>query len=210
MENTGVKRVFIAVPCLNKIDARFFKSFLAMMFHRIPNVEYTYSVTIDSLTYTARDTLAQAALDMGSDYVLWIDSDMVFPADSLERLLAHDKDMVTALYFKRRGDHAPVIYSGMDENGGVLTCSDYPRDGSLFKVWGCGFGMVLMKTEVIRRTVKETNGLAFHPFTNMTEDLSFCYRWNQAGGEIWCDGSLKLGHMGEREFTEEDWNGKDL
>ena len=34
------------------------------------------------------------------------------------------------------------------------------------------------------------------------EDLSFCGRVQQVGGEMWCDSSIKMGHVGLGTITE--------
>lgn len=202
-----MKKIFVAVPTLNKVDVKFVASWANTVFcHGIEDVECHPQFVVDSMTYTARINLADVALKSGCDYILWLDSDMVFPADTLQRLLIHDKDFVTGIYFQRRGDHAPVIYSGVDEVGRVVY-ADYPKD-KLFQVAACGFGCVLMKTKVIQEVAKASGGATFQPLNGIGEDLSFCYRWQQAGGEIWCDPTIKLGHIGEYVFTEEDWNGR--
>ena len=197
-------RVMIAVPCLNNVHIKFVSSLIALLFHRIDNVEYRLQFVTDSLTYTARNELAAMAMEEKVDYVLWIDADMVFPADSLERLLSHKLDMVTALYYKRRGKHEPVIYD-LELQG----ITNIPNDVVFMQVGACGFGMVLMRREVLERTT-DKHHLLFHPDYDLSEDLSFCRRWRDCGGKIYCDSSLKLGHMGEKEITEGDWeNGRE-
>lgn len=64
-----------------------------------------------SLVYDARDAIAKAAIDNGYDYVLYVDSDMVFSADDLNRLLSHDTDICSGLYVTRRGENKNVCYS---------------------------------------------------------------------------------------------------
>ena len=195
-----MKKVMIAIPTLNTVHIKFVGSLVSLLFHQIENVEFRLQFVQDSMTYTARNHLAEQAMKEECDYVLWIDSDMTFPADAMERLLTHDKDMVTALYFQRRGKHLPVIYKeNYDES-----YANYPKD-KLFQVKACGFGMVLMRTEVLRKTLEANDGCLFHPFPSMGEDLSFCHRWTQTGGEIWCDSSVKCGHVGEYEYTEADY-----
>jgi hypothetical protein len=52
---------------------------------------YTVSGT---LIFDQREKLAQAAIEDGCDYILWIDADMRFPKTTIERLLKADKDIV--------------------------------------------------------------------------------------------------------------------
>lgn len=198
-----MKKILVAVPTLNKVDVKFVASWANIVFcHGIEDVECHPQFVVDSMTYTARINLADIAVKGNYDYVLWLDSDMVIPADALKKLLEHDKDFVTGLYFKRRGDHAPVIYSRFLE-----PYIDYPQN-EIFQVKACGFGCVLMKTDVIRRVAEEFEGSTFQPYNEWGEDLSFCYRWKLCDGDIWCDPTVKCGHIGEYVFTEDDWHGK--
>lgn len=197
-----MRKILVAVPTLTKVDIRFVSSWAGICYHHgVDDVVCSPMFVADSMTYTARIQLADAAVKGDYDYVFWMDSDMVVPRDALKKLLEADKDFVTGLYFQRRGDHAPVIYTRF-----VQPYKDYPKD-ELFTVIGCGFGCVLMKTDVIRTIAKELNGLTFQPEDALGEDLSFCKRWRMCGGEIWCDPTVKCGHIGECVFTEEDWHG---
>lgn len=149
----------------------------------------------------ARNTLAKRALDEECDRILWIDSDMTFEPDLMERLsedLNEGYDVVSGLYFKRTFPAEPVIYSQIDtEKPEAVTYWDYPLD-TLFPIAGCGFGGVLMKTEVLR----DLDEPPFLPFLHLSEDLSFCVRMAEKGRKIACDSRIKLGHMGTIVFSE--------
>lgn len=195
------EKVLIAIPTLNTVNIRFVASLMGLVTRPYPDYAVNVQFIADSLTYTARNELARIAIDDGYDYILWIDSDMTFTSNTLDRLMQSmgtDKEMVTALYFKRRGDHGPVIYKNTSE-----TYYDHPQD-AVFPVDGCGFGMVLMRTDILRRVINEKDGLLFHPDPDLGEDLSFCRRFRQTGGVIWCDPSIVCGHIGEYEYTGKD------
>lgn len=149
----------------------------------------------------ARNTLAKRALEEGFDRVLWVDSDMTFQPDMMERLsegLDAGWDVVTGIYFKRTFPLEPVIYRQLDiEDGQALTYWDYPQD-QIFRVAGCGFGGVMMKTEIMA----DLDEPPFTPFLHFSEDLSFCVRMAEKGRMIACDSRVKLGHMGTIVFNE--------
>ena len=44
------------------------------------------------------------------------------------------------------------------------------------------------------------------PTAGFGEDLSFCMRARDAGVQIYCDSSIKLGHVGYKTYTEEEFN----
>ena len=64
----------------------------------------------------ARNLLAKFAIEHGFDRILWIDSDMTFDPDIMERLSADldaGYDVVCGIFFKRKFPAEPVIYKRM-------------------------------------------------------------------------------------------------
>ena len=66
-----------------------------------------------SLIYKARTDLALLAVHEKADFVLWIDSDMVFAPDLMIDLMAdmEGRDMVAGICHMRRPPFTPVLYS---------------------------------------------------------------------------------------------------
>lgn len=161
------------------------------------DVEFVVRMPVDM----ARNELARRAIEGGCDRILWIDSDMTFEPDMMEKLdadMADGWDIVSGLYFKRTFPLEPVIYSDIDtEEFKAVTYWDYPQD-QLFPIAGCGFGGVLMKTELLT----DLSEPPFLPFLHLSEDLSFCVRMREKGIGIACDSRVKLGHMGTIVFGE--------
>jgi hypothetical protein len=134
---------------------------------------------------------------------------MSFQPDLFERLTKHLDDglgMVSGLYFSRKTPVKPVIYRQIKtelQNGASVASADsyedYPDD-SVIQIDGCGFGAVYMETEYLRK-VRDRYGLPFYPALGFGEDLAFCWRCRELGLPIYADTSLKLGHIGQCEFT---------
>ena len=190
-------KTFVAIPCMDSVATEFVRSLVNMRYVG----EVQFSFTECSLVYQARTDLCRRALEAGADFVMWLDSDMIFQPDLMERLMEdiQGRDMVTAVYHGRRPPFRPVIYKELTP--GLLPTDirceqydDYPTDG-LFEVAGCGFGSVLMKTGVIL-DVAGTFHQTFSPIPGFGEDLSFCIRARSCGYKIWCDPALQIGHKG--------------
>ena len=202
-------RTLIAVPAMDMLSTDFCRSCVGLQLSG--EVQWTFSQ--GSLVYDGRNLLADAAISGGFDRVLWLDSDMVFDPYLFLRLSEHldlGKEMVSGLYVSRKAPIHPVIYKSIRrdplENGFLPVAeaySDYPRD-SLFPVAGCGFGAVMMTTELLRR-LQAAYGLPFTPLPGFGEDLSFCLRVQELGEEMWCDSSIKLGHAGMAIYTEAEY-----
>ena len=202
-------RTLIAVPAMDMLSTDFCRSCVGLQLSG--EVQWTFSQ--GSLIYDGRNILADTAVREGFDRVLWLDSDMVFDPYLFLRLSEHldlGKEMVSGLYVSRKAPIHPVIYKSIRrdplENGFLPVAeaySDYPRD-SLFPVAGCGFGAVMMTTELLRR-LQAAYGLPFTPLPGFGEDLSFCLRVQELGAEMWCDSSIKLGHAGMAIYTEAEY-----
>lgn len=197
-----MKKIMIAVPCMDMVSARFAQSLATLN-----KVDYcVIAFQLSSLIYDSRNQLAAKAIEFECDYIMWFDSDMVFAPDTLQKLIADDKDIITGLYFRRSAPFTPVIFERLDiEDGEVKfkNYDDYPKD-ELFEIAGCGFGCVLMKTDVL---FDIPDGQWFTPSIGLGEDCAFCIRAREKGYKIWCDPSVKLAHMGYVPVTESTYFG---
>lgn len=194
-------KVLIAVPCMDQVPAQF-----AQCLATLGKVDKTIvAFQIGSLVYTSRNDLVQIAIKQGCDYIFWLDSDMMFPPDALVRMfksLEHG-DIVSGLYFRRVAPFTPVIYDKLDidDTGCHYTEPKEIPDG-IFEVAGCGFGCVLMPTDIMLDVI-EKYGSPFTPINGIGEDLSFCWRARQLGFKIVCDPDIPLGHVGHHVITRE-------
>ena len=153
-----------------------------------------------SLIYTSRNALATQAIQMNADYVFWLDSDMVFKPDTLVRMMdtlqKNDIDILTGLYFRRVPPYTPVLYNVLDIEGVKADFSEFDQiPDKLFEVGACGFGCVLMKTDVFF-DVQGKFGNMFAPIGNNGEDVAFCWRARECGYKVICDPSVICGHVG--------------
>jgi len=200
------KKILIAVPCMDMVSARFAQSLTTLK----KVGQCTVSFLIGSLVYDSRNKLAGMAVEMDADYILWFDSDMVFQPDILERMMKvldeHPQiDVLTGLYFRRGHPFTPVLFSKLEVNEeGTLDFEDvHDLPDYLFEVAGCGFGCVLMRTDMLLDIAsKEGGGMWFSPIANAGEDCAFCIRARQNGYRIFCDPNIHLGHMAYTPVTK--------
>lgn len=199
-------KTLVAVPCMDQVPAQFAHSLATLT----KVGETVVAFQISSLVYMARNDLAKKAVACGADFVLWIDSDMVFSPDLLQRLMEHMKnpeiDMVSGLYFRRVAPYSPVLYDRLEITEERCEHTEFDQiPDEPFEVGGCGFGGVLMRTSLIY-DVALKYGDMFAPIKGVGEDLSFCWRARQLGHKVICDPSIVLGHVGHtvitREFSE--------
>ena len=199
-----MSKVFIAIPSMDTLPALFCQS-LALLKR---SGDTMVGFEVGSLVYNARNNLARQAIKAEADWVLWLDSDMVFSPDLLQRMMKvcteNDIDFLTALCFRRKPPYTPCLFDKLerlpDDKGASYTALMSVPDGR-FKVGGCGFAGVLMSTDVLMSVASKFNGRMFDPLPGFGEDVSFCWRARQCGYEIWCDSSIEMGHVGNCVVT---------
>ena len=190
-------KTLIAIPCMDQVPALFAQSLASL--RKVGDCQIAFQM--GSLVYTSRNELAKFAIKNEFDYVLWLDSDMVFDDDILVRMMAtlqeKDLDMLTGLYFRRVMPYSPVLFDELSLSKNTWKWSNFetiPEHG-LFEVGGCGFGCVLMSTDVLM-SVQGKHRQMFQPMNGGGEDLSFCWRARDCGYKILCDPEIVCGHVG--------------
>lgn len=102
--------VAICIPSGNTWDARTGASISAMTaYSSHAGIEMAICGLQGSVISDQRNCLVDIGINqMNADYLLFIDSDMVFPPDTLVRLIGHGKDIVGATYCKRVPPYATL------------------------------------------------------------------------------------------------------
>jgi hypothetical protein len=145
-------------------------------------------------------------------HLLWLDSDICAPLDSLERLLAHDVPIVGGLYHKKGAPFDPVAYDlETDEHGS--SHATYERTSkldlttdALYPVDGLGLGLTLIHRSVFDAVVsKMLPDIWFQTTLSYGEDVWFCHWAKQLGFRAYLDTSIRCTHVGDYEFSTADW-----
>lgn len=164
---------------------------------------------------TARNRIAQRAIDLGADSVLMVDNDVVLPKDALLLLLEDQRDVCLG-YYAHRGDDN--LYHGKtcicklyDEEGTAYY--NYPleseytaeemqrmaRDGETkIHVHGGGMGCALIRTDVFRRASYPWYDWVNYGDANrgmLSEDLYFCEVCHTYGISVHADVRVGCGHI---------------
>lgn len=151
-----------------------------------------------SIVTEARNLCVTAALKAKVDWILFLDSDMVFPADSLKRLHAHKVPVVGATYPRKM---LPPTFIGTRKDGAPFTLADR----GLVEAGRVPTGCLLIKADVFsqlkapffRCGYDETAGLV------LGEDFWFSDRMHELGIPLWCDLDLsrQIEHIGGYRYT---------
>jgi len=162
-----------------------------------------------SILSESRQNISKSAVEAGADWVLFVDSDMRFPKYTIERLIAHDVDVVSVNCSKRK---RPVGPTARKKNGHISgeSQSIWPDKDvhGLEQVETVGFGVILIRASVFKRL-----GWPWfcQPWVEnvqrwVGEDIYFCGRCQEAGIPIYIDHDLswEVRHIGDYEFGMQD------
>lgn len=205
-------KVLIAVPTFETIYPDTYKSIWDMDKN---GCEVLFEFIRGYDVATARNKIAQRAMDLGTDYVLMVDNDVVLPRDILEIMLGEETDVVLGYYAHRDTDN---IY-----RGSTCVCKLYQEDGTPYfnypleseytaielqelsetgewrvQIHGGGMGCAFIKTSVFRRLNYPWYDWVNYADDNrgmLSEDLFFCERCREAGIKIYTDTRAACGHM---------------
>ena len=206
-------KLIILIPCMDMVHTAFMRSLL--MLNTVGH-DVTYGISSGSLIYDSRNKLLETAKKSGADSLLWVDSDMDLPMNTIQQLSA-DIDagcaIVSGLCFKRKPPYTPCIYKQCEiqqiGDGKVVPLAtiyeDYPKH-DLFEVEAHGGACVMMTMEAVERITKAYGPYPYIPVGGFGEDLSFCMRARAAGIKLYCDSRIRPGHVGLYTYTEADYD----
>jgi hypothetical protein len=167
-------------------------------------------VSKGTMIFNQRIDLAREAMSEGCDWILWLDTDMRFPKDTLIRLLAHKKDIVAANYVTRQVPPEPVSFQLTDEGKIWRRVPTVAASTGLQKVTGAPMGCMLTSTKVFRKLDKPDVPMFWFQYstknhTTLGEDIYFCINAGRYGFDIFIDHDLskQVRHVGIFEYGHE-------
>lgn len=196
-------KIAICIPCHRDTKARFTLSLAGMLIHTAREIEDEIkTILAQGPLLEVREGLVYAARSWGADWILWLDSDHVFPNDALVQLLGHDKDVVACNYPRRVGAPEPVAQR---DGRLVLTTEAQARRGAVEPVDAIGLGICLMRASVFDRLEPPYFQLELKPDGTgyVSEDFTLFRRLKRAGVTAYVDHGLswKIGHIGDMILT---------
>ncbi len=197
-------KVLIGVPGFAGMIPECQENFFQMAYRMgrdCPEFDFYLRIVIKREQFRARNTLVDLAIVNGCDYLLMLDDDMTVPADLFKRLVAHNKDVIGALYYQRGGAYHPVImrqYSRKDGLKGINFINHFDpmlAKPGLYKIKDgvIGGGCMLFKTEVFNKIQQPyfwIDGI-------VGTDVHICNKLGEANIDVWVDTSIELGHVGD-------------
>ena len=195
-----MKRILVASPVQEYMEVETFKSLWGL---DVPE-GYQLDLNIEKSNNISQIRNLISEWAKSYDYLFSLDSDIVLPKDTLTKMLAADKDIISGLYIQRiPNTHTLEVY--MDTPNGGCTNIPYEliKDRGVVEIAACGMGAALIKSEVFRKMeyphffYKE----ALTMRDTVSEDVYFCKKARNSGFTVWADASIKCDHKGNNFFV---------
>lgn len=234
--------IFFATPCYGGVltDQYFLSMFRLSQLLSAAKINFRITtLRNESLITRARNILTAMFLESDCTHLMFIDADIEFEPDSVVRMLAMNKPLITAAYPKKVVDWEAVKRAAL---AGKDDISKYgaqyainlkfldPRtrqintDGGAVEVLDASTGFFMVQRQVFEKMIQAypelhyKNDSSIDPKFNkhcyalfdtwldptdnryLSEDYTFCRRWQRIGGKIWLDPNTKLNHVGAFTF----------
>lgn len=213
--------LLIAIPSPDVVAPEFALDNLPAIISYTQKLEFVDNVFISYQkgvrTDKNRNLILQRALESGNvDYILWLDADMLYPHNIVERYFEKGiPDIIGCLYFKRGDTFEPIVYMKHPEKEFTYMNID-PRKvpaNEILAVDGLGFGGMLVSTELYKKMGDDkwcVYGEQFHiPVkggNQLTHDINFCrIAKDNYGAVVACHMGVRPGHLGDKVVTMDTW-----
>ena len=145
----------------------------------------------------SRNILRQKTLE-NYDYFLSLEQDVIPPKNVIERLLAHNKDIITGVYYSYQTNNnvtllTPLLWQFINNDEVKYINNDEIQEQKLMKIGACGLGCVLISKKVLEK-IK----FRYNKQSNCFDDMFFCLDAKNNNFDIYLDTSIKCKHLNLR------------
>jgi glycosyltransferase involved in cell wall biosynthesis len=171
-----------------------------------------------------RNQIATNALRDGFGELMWIDSDIAFEPEAVERLRSHGLPITCGVYPKKGQGQRSFACNLPPGTEQVV----FGQGGGLIEVPYAGAGFLHIRREVYQAmqerfqlpACNERFGPSMVPFFQplvipdgqghwyLAEDYSFCHRARECGYRVMADTTIRLRHIGTYAYSWEDAGGE--
>lgn len=161
-----------------------------------------YHTTKHRLAYS-RDMIRSFAIEKRYDYVFWLDTDTIpIIMDTIPLLIAQEKDVISGLYFYKGTKQSVIIDKDTLTNVQYSRIKELVMSGEVIKVWGFGFGCLLMAKSVLDKFSFDYT----YKYEDWSEDFIACELIEKAGIDRWFYARMICKHYHSKDFTLETEN----
>lgn len=182
----------IAIPLTDdKCYSSFFDSFVLLDKPPFTYIRPMGYAPIDKV----RNDLVRQALECKCTHLLMMDSDQVYPSDTITKLLTHDLDVVSAKVHRRYPPFDGLLYRGTIGEYEFVPDEEIVNN-KLIEIDATGCGCIMYKTEVFKNIPEPWFEFSKNQHgKDVGEDIGFCHKLREAGYKIFTDTTIDISHL---------------
>ena len=175
-------KVFVALPCYGDVSGYFARALTQFIEDADFDIVVRWGIG-DSLVSRARNVLTADFLETDCTHLLWVDTDLIFSAEQVKKMLAHEVPLVGGFYPKKQDGPLAWVCNSLPD-------AEEADENGLQRVRYIGTGFMLIQRELIE-TVR-----MMHPELEYRSDGSGRAEW-----DLWRVGV----HAPSGRYLSEDW-----
>jgi glycosyltransferase involved in cell wall biosynthesis len=156
----------------------------------------------------ARNTGCQKVLELGWEWLFFLDDDLLVPPDTIYRLMAHKLPIVSGLYYRRASPLVPVMLREKEDKSGYDWITQY-QDNALVECDLVGSGCLLIHRDTLLNMPPVSKDCRWFEWRcdkpdlpaneRTSEDFTYIRHLRKNGMKVYCDTSVKCRHVGFSE-----------
>lgn len=197
--------VTLAIPTLDHVPGEAFYSHMAMVMKMGRTARIAIPPAFNMLPHDrARAYLFDLAIRNQSDYIFFVDDDMIIPDDAYCQLLEvfsyrRPKPCAVSGHYYRRGFDYTCVWSLSDERipGGL---GRVDADSGIHQITWSGLGCCLIDVKWVKENLEPpyfTMKIGERS-TEVTDDTSFFDKVKEKNGIVYGHADVRCGHLGSR------------
>lgn len=222
MEKTKKAKIFVPLICYNRnCHTDYMMSILGLVsyFQKSEYEATFYPIFFESLISRGRNAAVAEFLRGNSTHILFIDSDISFEPEDVQKLIDSNKDVICSPYPKKylklenaKEDNKEVVDFAV--GGKLIKAGD-----NIYEIDSVATGFLLIKRQVFEKLLMFYKNLTYindidgygignktwdffkvgiNPKTGTydSEDWGFCHLWRNIGEKVYARSDIKLVHWG--------------
>lgn len=180
-------KILLGLPTNRIIKAKTVQSLLNVVYNTKHEV-ITLASTRGYNTAENRNYIASYAYKTCCTHWMMVDDDMIYEPNTINKLVAHDLDIVGGMY-KTKYEKQEYVLEGEIKD-------------ELFECKGIGGGLLLIKTDVFKKVPQPWFGYKWfdNGMVKMSNDWYFCEKAIKHNYKVWCDPDVRADHLGLKKY----------
>src|SRR3990167_3685990 len=190
-----MNKIILGIPCYKTISVRTAWSIMDIL-RKHPEVEVAFQDGV--FVHENQNNLVKLAQERGASHIWLVEHDMIFEPETLNKLLADNKDIICANYNFRSEPRQSMVFR-FNAKGELENIPQRELPKETFEAGAIPTGLTLIKTEVFKKLTKPYFFYKYNSEGKMesSQDVYFCQKAREAGLSVWANPKIETAPLGD-------------